>query len=64
MSGEGGKRADVRLRRIDAASEIVELPLRALRAKHVHLTDIGEENAPDLPAPRRASALGAGEVKR
>jgi hypothetical protein len=41
---------------------IAEFLPRALGAVSHSLADIEGVNPPDLPAPRRASALGAGEV--
>jgi hypothetical protein len=43
---------------------LAELPLRAIWAVGHRLADVREVDAPELPAPRRASALGAGEIQR
>jgi hypothetical protein len=45
------------------SAALAELPLGALRAGGHDLANVGKENAPDLSALVRASALGAGEVE-
>ena len=42
---------------------VAELPLRALWAVRHSLADVGVVDRPDLPAPRRAPALGASEIQ-